>query len=130
MSTTFSHETIPAVNRLTGSSRDRPRFFLDMPGIRLSDSSVYSTGLTELVPPEYLGAAYALRSVLGFGAGVVSPWVFGLAIDWARGEPLRSETMAWGLAWSSLGVGALLGPIMTLKLRALPEARSMAGGRR
>jgi len=96
----------------------------------IADSSVYSTGLTELVPPEYLGAAYALRSVLGFGAGVVSPWVFGLAIDWARGEPLRSETMAWGLAWSSLGVGALLGPIMTLKLRALPEARSMAGGRR
>jgi len=91
---------------------------------------IHSTGLTELVPPEYLGAAYALRSVLGFGAGVVSPWVFGLAIDWARGEPLRSETMAWGLAWSSLGVGALLGPIMTLKLRALPEARSMAGGRR
>ncbi|MBS1214581.1 MAG: major facilitator transporter [Proteobacteria bacterium] len=96
----------------------------------IADSSVYSTGLTELVPPEYLGAAYALRSVLGFGAGVVSPWVFRLAIDWARGEPLRSETMAWGLAWSSLGVGALLGPIMTLKLRALPEARSMAGGRR
>jgi len=96
----------------------------------IADSSVYSTGLTELVPPEYLGAAYALRSVLGFGAGVVSPWVFGLVIDWARGEPLRSETMAWGLAWSSLGVGALLGPLMTLKLRALSEARSMAGGRR
>ncbi len=96
----------------------------------IADSSVYSTGLTELVPPEYLGAAYALRSVLGFGAGVVSPWVFGLVIDWARGEPLHSETMAWGLAWSSLGVGAILGPLMTLRLRALPEARSMAGGRR
>ncbi len=96
----------------------------------IADSSVYSTGLTELVPPEYLGAAYALRSLLGFGAGVVSPWVFGLVIDWARGEPLRSEAMAWGLAWSSLGIGALLGPLMTLKLRALPAARGMAGGRR
>ena len=39
--------------------------------------------VTELVPPEYRGAAYALRSVLGFGAGVISPWVFGLVIDWA-----------------------------------------------
>ncbi len=96
----------------------------------IADSSVYSTGITELVPPQYLGAAYALRSVLGFGAGVVSPWVFGLVIDWARGEPLRSETMAWGLAWSSLGVGAVLGPLMTLKLRAMPESRGMAGGKR
>ena len=96
----------------------------------IADSSVYSTGITELVPPQHLGAAYALRSALGFGAGVVSPWVFGLVIDWARGEPLRSETMAWGLAWSSLGVGAVLGPLMTLKLRAMPESRGMAGGKR
>lgn len=96
----------------------------------IADSSVYSTGITELVPPQYLGAAYALRSVLGFGAGVISPWVFGLVIDWARGEPLRSETMAWGLAWTSLGVGAVLGPLMTFMLRSMPEARSMAGGKR
>ncbi|MHB8909087.1 MAG: MFS transporter [Syntrophales bacterium] len=96
----------------------------------IADSSVYSTGITELVPPQYLGAAYALRSLLGFGAGVISPWVFGLVIDWARGEPLRSETMAWGLAWTSLGVGAVLGPLMTFMLRAMPEARRMAGGKR
>jgi MFS family permease len=96
----------------------------------IADSSVYSTAITELVPPQYLGAAYALRSLLGFGAGVISPWVFGLVIDWARGEPLRSETMAWGLAWTSLGVGAVLGPLMTLKLRATPEARRMANGLR
>ena len=96
----------------------------------IADSSVYSTAITELVPPQYLGAAYALRSLLGFGAGVISPWVFGLVIDWARGEPLRSETMAWGLAWTSLGVGAVLGPLMTLKLRATPEACRMANGLR
>ena len=96
----------------------------------IADSSVYSTAITELVPPQYLGAAYALRSLLGFGAGVISPWIFGLVIDWARGEPLRSETMAWGLAWTSLGVGAVLGPLMTLKLRRMPEAAKMAGGLR
>ena len=96
----------------------------------IADSSVYSTAITELVPPQYLGAAYALRSLLGFGAGVISPWVFGLALDWARGEPLRSEAMAWGLAWTALGVGALLGPLMTLKLRALPAAQKMASGLR
>jgi len=96
----------------------------------IADSSVYSTAITELVPPQYLGAAYALRSLLGFGAGVISPWVFGLVIDWARGEPLRSESMAWGLAWTSLGIGAVLGPLMTLKLRRMPEAAKMAAGLR
>ena len=96
----------------------------------ISDSSVYSTAITELVLPQYLGAAFALRSLLGFGAGVISPWVFGLVIDWARGEPLRSESMAWGLAWTSLGIGAVLGPLMTLKLRRMPAATKMAGGLR
>lgn len=94
----------------------------------IADSSVYSTAITELVPPQYLGAAFSLRSVLGFGAGVISPWTFGLVIDWARGAPLRSESLAWGLAWTSLGIGAVLGPLMTLKLRARPEARRMANG--
>ena len=96
----------------------------------IADSSVYSTAITELVPPQYLGAAYALRSLLGFGAGFISPWVFGLVIDWARGEPLRSESMAWGLAWTSLGIGAVLGPLMTFKLRRMPEAAKMACGLR
>jgi MFS family permease len=96
----------------------------------IGDSSVYSTGITELVPPRYIGAAYSIRSVLGFGAGAISPWTFGLVFDWARGAPLQSEAWAWGLAWTSLGVGALLGPLMTLRLRRMPEARQMAAGRR
>ena len=96
----------------------------------IGDSSVYSTAITELVPPRYIGAAYSIRSVLGFGAGAVSPWTFGLVFDWARGAPLNSEAWAWGLAWTSLGVGALLGPLVTLRLRRMPEAKQMAGGKR
>jgi len=96
----------------------------------IGDSSVYSTAITELVPPRYIGAAYSIRSVLGFGAGAVSPWTFGLVFDWARGAPLQSEAWAWGLAWTSLGVGAVLGPLMTLGLRRMPEASRMAGGKR
>lgn len=96
----------------------------------IGDSSVSSTAVTELVPPRHLGAAYSIRSVLGFGAGAVSPWTFGLVLDWARGGPLASESWAWGLAWTSLGAGALLGPLMTWRLRRMPEALHMAGGRR
>ncbi len=95
----------------------------------IGDSSVYSTALAELVPARYLGAAYSLRSVLGFGVGAVSPWVFGVVLDAAReGSPAGS--WAWGLAWSTLGVGALLGPLVTWRLRRLPEAEKMAGGLR
>ncbi|HEY7726494.1 MAG TPA: MFS transporter [Anaeromyxobacteraceae bacterium] len=96
----------------------------------VADSSVHSTALSELVPPRYLGAAYSLRSAVGFGAGALAPWVFGLVLDWGRGPLLGSERAAWGLAWASLGLGALLGPVATLRLRALPEARRLAGGRR
>jgi hypothetical protein len=38
--------------------------------------------------------------------------------------------MAWGLAWTVLGIGATLGPLMTFVLRATPESQKMAGGKR
>jgi MFS family permease len=76
----------------------------------IADSSTHSTVLAESVPPHYLGVAYAIRSVVGFGAGVVSPVVFGWALD------LAGEGAGWGIAWSTLGLGAALGPIVIWKL--------------
>ena len=93
----------------------------------IGDSSVYSTALTELVPSHCLGAAWALRSVLGFGFGAIAPWAFGLVLDLEGG--VRTDA-AWGWAWTALGVGAMLGPIATLRLRALRESAQMAGGKR
>ena len=72
----------------------------------IADSSVHSTVIAESVPPHILGAAYAVRSVLGFGMGVISPVVFGAALD----------AYSWGIAWTVLGLGALLGPVATLRL--------------
>ena len=37
---------------------------------------------------------------------------------------------AWGWAWTALGAGAVLGPLATLRLRALRESAQMAGGKR
>ncbi len=77
----------------------------------IADSSTHSTVLAESVPPHYLGVAFAVRSVVGFGAGVVSPFVFGWALDLFSREP-----HAWGVAWVTLGLGAMLGPVATWKL--------------
>ena len=83
----------------------------------IADSSTHSTVLAESAPPHYLGVAYAVRSAVGFGAGVVSPVVFGWALDLAGGGRTSSDPFAWALAWSTLGVGATLGPLATLRLR-------------
>jgi MFS family permease len=83
----------------------------------ISDSSTHSLVLAESVPPHYLGVAYAVRSVVGFGAGVVSPVLFGWALDLAGGARTSADAFAWGIAWSTLGLGALLGPVATWRLR-------------
>ena len=96
----------------------------------IGDSPVYSTAMTEVVSPRYIGAAYSLRSVTGFGAGAISPAVFGLVLDWANRGGGSGGTLAWGLAFTSLGLGGLLGPLGIAWLRRLPESTRMAGGRR
>ena len=72
--------------------------------------------LTEAVAPRHLGAAYALRSVLGFGAGAVSTWVFGLVLDWGRADPAISPVVPWGVAFAVMGLGGLLAPLVLLLL--------------
>jgi len=95
----------------------------------IGDSSTFSTAITEVVPARILGTAYAIRSVMGFGAGIVSPWAFGFVLDAARHGGL-SENAVWGLAWSLLALGGLPGPLVALSLRRMPEATAMAGGKR
>src|SRR5204862_1554202 len=69
----------------------------------IADSSTHSTVLAESVPPHYLGVAYAERSVIGFGAGVVSPFVFGFALELAGGGKSFYDAFARGLARWNLG---------------------------
>jgi MFS family permease len=85
----------------------------------IADSSVHSTVIAESVPPHLLGAAYAVRSVFGFGMGVISPVVFGWALDLAGGGKMSGDAFAWGVAWATLGLGGLLGPLATWKLQKL-----------
>jgi len=91
----------------------------------IADSPIYSTALTELVEVRSIGAAYAVRSVMGFSAGVISPWCFGFVIDMVRGVPGAPERCVWAVAWTTLGLGALPSPLMSWWLRRRPEAARM-----
>ncbi|MGH6610266.1 MAG: MFS transporter [Burkholderiaceae bacterium] len=87
----------------------------------IGDSSVFSTVLSETVPPNQIGFAFSIRSVLGFGMGAISPWVFGVVLDSVGGA--NPDQYAWGLAWCSIGVGAMLGPVLTWRLHHRLAAR-------
>jgi MFS family permease len=81
----------------------------------IADSSVYSTALAEVVPVARLGTAYSVRSVMGFAAGAISPVTFGAALDIGLQSFGATSSVPWGLAWSTAGVGAMLGPLMILR---------------
>jgi MFS family permease len=81
----------------------------------LGDSPVLSVALTEAVRPSYLGAALALRSLLGFGAGALAPVVFGVVLD-ATNAPGGGPS-SWGWAFSALGLGGLIATACAYGLR-------------
>jgi MFS family permease len=84
----------------------------------LGDSPVLSAGLTEVVTPSYLGAAFGLRSLLGFGAGAISPVVFGAILDWTNQQGAGQTYYAnWGWAFVSLGVPGFAAIWAAAKLR-------------
>lgn len=86
----------------------------------VADSAVYKASLCELVPPARRATALGLQSAIGYAATVLSPLAFG----WILGLKLEGmgETMRWGLAFSSLGAGALLAPAAIL---FFPERRHL-----
>ena len=86
----------------------------------VGDSSVFSTGITELAPSRNIGAALGLQSLLGFGITIISIALFGFIVDHA----------GWEQAFLSLGIGAVVGPLAMVWLRRLPEAARMAAGKR
>jgi MFS family permease len=97
----------------------------------VAESPVFSTGLTELVAPGYLGAAMGLQSLIGYSMGMISPTVFGWILDTLRDwQPLPGIRGEWGIAFASLGIGGLSGPLFMWMLRRRPESLKMAGGNR
>jgi MFS family permease len=77
-----------------------------------------------VVEPGILGTVLAFRSVLGFGAGAISPLVLGAVLDLSN-PPGATPTM-WGWAFVVLGLGGVIATACAWSLRAEPESRQAA----
>ena len=97
----------------------------------VAESPVFSTGLTELVTPAYIGAAMGIQSLVGYSLGMISPTVFGWALDLCKGwEPVPGLNGEWGIGFATCGIGALAGPFFMYLLKKEPASSKMASGKR
>jgi MFS family permease len=74
----------------------------------MSDSAALTAGLVATTPQHQRGAAMAVYSFAGFGAGFIAPLVFGVILDIVGG---KENAWAWTLAFGSLGMGCLFASV-------------------
>jgi predicted MFS family arabinose efflux permease len=86
----------------------------------VADSAQFSAAVTELAEPSYAGSVLTLQLALGFALTIAS----------VRLVPVFADAASWRFALVPLAAGPLLGAIGMLRLRGLPAARLLAGGRR
>lgn len=85
----------------------------------VADSAQFSACVTELGDPRYIGTALTLQTSVGF---LITTLSIGLV-------PMLVEAVGWRWAFAFLAPGPFLGILAMLRLRALPEAAGIAGGR-
>ena len=86
----------------------------------IADSAQFSTSITELSPPAHVGTALTTQTCAGFALTMASIWLI----------PPVVEQVGWRWAFATLAVGPALGVVAMGRLRALPDALKLAGGRR
>jgi MFS family permease len=86
----------------------------------VADSAQFSTAVTELSPAAYVGTALTTQTCAGFALTTITIWLI----------PPVVAAIGWRWAFATLAIGPALGVVAMARLRALPEARQLAGGRR
>jgi MFS family permease len=91
-------------------------------GSVIADSAQFSAAVAELSPPGTAGSALSLQLAGGFVFTSITIAGIGLL------DP--HDAGAWRLAFGTLAIGPVIGIAAMWRLRGLPEAARMAGGRR
>lgn len=86
----------------------------------VADSAQFSTAVSELAPPEYVGTALTLQTSLGFLLTTVTISLL----------PLLAAAVGWRWSMVALAPGPMLGVVAMQALRRRPEATRLANGRR
>jgi len=86
----------------------------------VADSAQFSTAVSELAPPDYVGTALTLQTSLGFLLTCATIYLL----------PAVAGAIGWRWSMAVLAVGPAVGVTAMLALRRRPEAVLLAGGRR
>ena len=86
----------------------------------IADSAQFSTAVTELSQPAYVGTALTIQTCVGFALTVASIWMIPVVVSW----------VGWRWAFAALGMGPFLGVAAMGRLRDLPDSLKLAAGRR
>jgi hypothetical protein len=86
----------------------------------VADSAQFSSCVTELGDPKYLGTALTIQTCLGFLLTLASIHLI----------PILVAHVGWRYAFAALAPGPMFGIYSMLRLRGLPEAAKIAHGRR
>lgn len=85
----------------------------------VADSAQFSTMVTELADQAYVGTALTLQLTAGFTITVATIWLI----------PILETVLGWRWAFAFLAPGPILGILAMLRLKSLPEATRIAGGK-
>lgn len=86
----------------------------------VADSAQFSTCITELSQPEYVGTALTIQTSVGFLVTVLT----------IRLIPLLTSQVGWRYSFASLAIGPALGIVAMARLRSSSQATQLAGGKR
>ncbi|HSL43405.1 MAG TPA: MFS transporter [Anaerolineales bacterium] len=85
----------------------------------VADSAQFSAAISELCRSEYTGTALTLQTSLGFLLTLVT----------IRLTPTLESYVGWNWAFAFLAIGPIAGMWAMYRLRQLPEAKQLAGGK-
>jgi len=86
----------------------------------VADSAQFSAAVSELCDPRFVGTALTIQTCAGFLLTTLT----------IRAVPAIRETAGWPLAFGLLAFGPLFGIYHMFRLRSMPAAEKLAGGRR
>ncbi len=85
----------------------------------VGDSAQFSTMVTETADQSYVGTALTIQLAAGFAITVVTIWLL----------PFLQAWFTWRWAFSLLALGPFFGIWAMLRLKSLPEAARIGGGK-